>query len=219
VGDSKGPWRTVAGVVGDVLHAGLDAPHTLQVYLPQPQFTDSAVLLVARTPNDPASLAAAVRGEIAVLDPQVPVSSVATMEEVVSASVANQRFSVLLFVFFGAIALLLAAFGIYGVISYGVAQRTHEIGIRIALGARRREVLRMIVGEAMQPALVGAVLGLGAAFGLTRLLAGLLYSVKPTDPITFAVVFVLLVAVVLLACYLPARRATRVDPMVALRYE
>jgi putative ABC transport system permease protein len=219
VGDSKGPWRTVAGVVGDVLHAGLDAPHTLQVYLPQPQFTDSAVLLVARTPNDPASLAAAVRGEIAVLDPQVPVSSVATMEEVVSASVANQRFSVLLFVFFGAIALLLAAFGIYGVISYGVAQRTHEIGIRIALGARRREVLRMIVGEAMQPALVGAVLGLGAAFGLTRLLAGLLYSVKPTDPITFAVVFVLLVAVALLACYLPARRATRVDPMVALRYE
>jgi putative ABC transport system permease protein len=160
-----------------------------------------------------------VRSEIAVLDPQVPVSSVATMEEVVSASVANQRFSVLLFVLFGAIALLLAAFGIYGVISYGVAQRTHEIGIRIALGARRREVLRLIVGEAMRPALVGAVFGLGAAFGLTRLLAGLLYSVKPTDPTTFAVVFVLLVAVALLACYLPARRATRVDPVVALRYE
>ena len=141
------------------------------------------------------------------------------MQEVVSASLANQRFSVILFTLFAAVALLLAAFGIYGVISYGVTQRTHEIGIRLALGAKRGEVLALIVGEAMKPALLGAVLGLSAAFVLTRLLAGLLFAVKPADPSTFALVFVLLIAVSLLACYLPARRAMRVDPIVALRYE
>jgi len=138
---------------------------------------------------------------------------------VVSASVANQRFGVILFTLFAAVALLLAALGIYGVISYGVTQRTHEIGIRVALGAKRGEVLALVVGEAMKPALLGAVLGLAAAFGLTRLLAGLLFAVKPADPATFALVFILLIAVSLLACYLPARRAMRVDPIVALRYE
>jgi len=218
-GDSKGPWRTVVGIVGDVLHKGLDAPHTLQVYLPQTQFTDSSGLLVVRTSNAPASLAGAVRGVIAAVDSQVPVSDVATMEDVVSASVANQRFGVILFTLFAAVALLLAAFGIYGVISYGVAQRTHEIGIRVALGARRSQMLKLVIGEAMKPALFGAVLGIVAAFGLTRLLAGLLYGVKPADPATFALVFVLLMAVSLLACYIPARRAMRVDPIVALRYE
>ena len=126
------------------------------------------MMLVVRTSNEPASLAAAVRGDIAAVDPQAPVSGVATMEEVVSASVANQRFGALLFLLFGAVALVLTAVGIYGVISYGVAQRTHEIGIRLALGARSREVLRLIVGEAMKPALLGAALGF-AAFGLTRL--------------------------------------------------
>jgi putative ABC transport system permease protein len=219
VGDIKAPWRTVVGVVGDVLHRGLDAPHTLQTYLPNTQFTDSFVILAVRTPNDPASLAAAVRSEIAALDPQVPVSDVATMDEVVSASVANQRFGALLFLLFGVIALALTAVGIYGVISYGVAQRTHEIGIRLALGATRRELLRLIVGEAMKPALLGAAVGLVAAFGLTRLLARLLYNVKPTDPPTFAAVLMLLVCVAWLASYIPARRAARVDPMIALRYE
>ena len=218
-GDTKGPWRTVVGVVGDVLHKGLDASKTLQVYLPETQFVDSDMMLVVRTSNEPASLAAAVRGAIAAVDPQAPISGVATMQEVVSASLANQRFSVILFTLFAAVALLLAAFGIYGVISYGVTQRTHEIGIRVALGAKRGEVLALIVGEAMKPALLGAVLGLSAAFVLTRLLAGLLFAVKPADPSTFALVFVLLIAVSLLACYLPARRAMRVDPIVALRYE
>jgi putative ABC transport system permease protein len=133
--------------------------------------------------------------------------------------VANQRFAALLFTLFAGIALLLAAFGIYGVISYGVAQRTHEIGIRIALGAKRSEVLQLVVKEAMRPALLGAVLGIAAALGLTRLLAGLLFHIKPSDPATFALVFVVLIVVALLACYVPARRASRVDPMAALRYE
>ncbi len=219
MGDTKGPWRTVVGVVGDVLHRGLDAPHTLQIYLPYTQFTDSTAILAVRSSTDPASIAAEVRSEIVALDPQVPVSAVVTMDEVVSASVANQRFGAMLFLLFGVIALLLTAVGIYGVISYGVAQRTHEIGIRLALGAGRRAVLRLIVGEAMRPALLGAALGLFAAFGLTRLLTRLLYGVKPTDPPVFAAAVLLLVAVALLASYIPARRATRVDPMVALRYE
>ena len=219
MGDTKGPWKTVVGVVGDVLHKGLDAPHTIQVYLPNTQFTDSSVILAVRAVKDPASLAAAVRSEISALDPQVPISEVATMDEVVSASVANQRFAALLFVLFGAIALILTAVGIYGVISYGVAQRTHEIGIRLAIGAGGPQVLRLIVGEAMKPALLGAAVGLCAAIGLTRLLTRLLYGVKPTDPTVFAAVLLLLVGVALLASYIPARRATRVDPMVALRYE
>ena len=219
LGDTKGPWKTVVGVVGDVLHRGLDAPHTLQVYLPNTQFADSLVILAVRTSNDPASLASSVRAEIAALDPQVPVSAVATMDEVVSASVENQRFGALLFMLFGAIALLLTAVGIYGVVSYGVAQRTHEIGIRLALGAGRGEVLKLIVSEAMKPALLGAALGLCAAFGLTRLLTGLLFNVKPTDPPIFAAVLGVLIGVALLASYIPARRAMRVDPMVALRYE
>jgi putative ABC transport system permease protein len=141
------------------------------------------------------------------------------MDEVVSASVANQRFGAVLFLLFGAIALVLTAVGIYGVISYGVAQRTHEIGIRLALGADQRKVLSLIVSEAMKPALLGAALGLCAAFGLTRLLTRLLYNVKPTDPLVFAAVLLLLIGVALLASYLPARRATRVDPVIALRYE
>jgi len=219
MGDTKGPWRTVVGVVGDVLHRGLDAPHTLQIYLPTAQFTDSTAVLAVRTETDPIAVAAAVRSEISSIDSQVPVSGVATMDEVVSASVANQRFTALLFLLFGVIALLLTAVGIYGVISYGVSQRTHEIGIRLALGARRCEVLGLIVGEAMRPALLGALLGLFAAFGLSRLLTNLLFNVKPTDPPVFAAVLLLLVGVALLASYIPARRATRVDPMVALRHE
>jgi putative ABC transport system permease protein len=219
MGDTKGPWRTTVGVVGDVLHKGLDAPHTLQVYLPNTQFADSSVILAVRTANNPAALAAAVRSEIATLDPRVPVSAIATMDEVVSASVANQRFGALLFLLFGAIALLLTAVGIYGVISYGVAQRTHEIGIRLALGASRREVLNLIVSDAMKPALLGAVLGLCAALGLTRFLTNLLYNVKPTDPFVFAAGLLVLVGVALLASYIPARRAMRVDPLVVLRHE
>ena len=219
IGDTKGPWRMVVGVAGDVLHRGLDAPHSLQVYVPNTQWTDSDVLMVVRTANDPASIVAAVRHAIAAVDPQAPVTDVATMDEVVSASVARQRFSVLLFVLFALIALVLASVGIYGVIFYAVAERAHEIGIRMALGAARSDVLRLAVGEGVKPALLGVAVGIAGALALTRLLASLLYGVKPTDPATFVAVSTLLIVVAPLACYIPARRAMRVDPMVALRHE
>jgi predicted permease len=219
LGDTKGQWRTVVGVVGDVLHKALDAPHTLQVYLPEAQFVDSDVLLLIRTWGDPSSIASAVRGEITAINPQVPVSSITTMKEVVSASVANQRFSAFLFTLFGFVALLLAASGIYGVVSSGVAQRTHEIGVRAALGAPRREILRLILFEGAKLILLGVAIGAIAALSLTRLMRGLLFEVSPIDPLTFASVALLLILVALLACYIPARRATLVDPMIALRYE
>ena len=219
LGDTKASWRTVVGVVGDVLHKGLDAPHTLQVYLPEPQFVDSEALLVIRNWGDPTSVAPAVRGEINAINPQVPVSPTATMTEVVSASVANQRFGAFLFALFGFVALLLAASGIYGVISYGVAQRTHEIGVRTALGAPRREILRLILFEGAKLTLLGVALGVIAALALTRLMRSLLFEVSPLDPLTFVSVALLLILVALLACYIPARRAMRVNPIVALRYE
>jgi putative ABC transport system permease protein len=219
LGDVKGPWRTVVGVVGDVLHRGLDAPLTLQVYVPNQQWVDSTVVLVVRAVKDPASLATSVRGEIAGVEAQVPVSEVATMEEIVSASMGQQRFSVLLFGLFAVIALVLAAVGIYGVISYATAQRTNEIGIRMALGARPSEVLKLVVSEGMMPTLLGIILGLAGAFGTTGLLGGLLYNVTPTDPTTFAIACVILIGVALLACYLPARRAVKIDPTISLRYE
>jgi putative ABC transport system permease protein len=216
-GDTKGAWRTVVGLVGDVLHKGLDAPHTLQVYLPQPQFTDSGVILVVRSGRDPASLVSVVRGEIAAVNPQVPVSPVATMEEIVSASVANQRFAALLFVLFGAVALLLAACGIYGVISYGIAQRTHEIGIRMALGAHPREILGLILTQGTKLTMLGVAIGVAASLVLTRLMRSFLFEVSPMDPLTFASVAALLTFVALLASYIPARRAAQIDPMVSLR--
>jgi putative ABC transport system permease protein len=219
LGDTKARWRTVVGVVGDVLHKGLDAPHTLQVYLPEAQFVDSDALLLIRTWGDPSAIASAVRGAVTVINPQVPVSSIATMKEVVSASVANQRFGAFLFTLFGFVALLLAASGIYGVISYSVAQRRHEIGVRAALGAPRREILRLILFEGAKLTLLGVAIGVIAALSLTRLMRGLLFEVSPIDPLTFASVALLLILVALLACYIPARRATRVDPMIALRHE
>jgi putative ABC transport system permease protein len=219
LGDVKGPWRTVVGVVGDVLHKGLDAPHTLQLYVPNQQWVDSTVVLVVRAVRDPATLAPSVRAEIASVEAQVPVSEVATMEEIVSASIGQQRFSVLLFGLFAVIALVLAAVGIYGVISYATAERTNEIGIRMALGARPSEVLKLVVSEGMMPTLLGIILGLAGAFGTTGLLGGLLYGVNPTDPTTLAIACVILIGVALLACYLPARSAVKIDPTISLRHE
>jgi putative ABC transport system permease protein len=176
-------------------------------------------LLLIRTWGDPSAIAPAVRGAITAINPQVPVSSIATMKEVVSASVANQRFGAFLFTLFGFVALLLAASGIYGVISYSVAQRRHEIGVRAALGAPRREILRLILFEGAKLTLLGVAIGVIAALSLTRLMRGLLFEVSPIDPFTFASVALLLILVALLACYIPARRAARVDPMIALRHE
>jgi putative ABC transport system permease protein len=153
------------------------------------------------------------------VDPLQPVYQIETMKEIVAASVAQRRFSAQLFGLFAIIALVLAVVGIYGMVSYAVAQRTREIGIRMALGAQPGEVLSMVLREGMKPVLFGAIAGVVAALGLTQLLAGFLFGVKPTDPITFAAILFLLVFAAALACSIPARRATRVDPVVALRYE
>jgi putative ABC transport system permease protein len=171
------------------------------------------------TAVEPGSMATAVRNAVAAIDPEQPVSDISTMEERLATSVAPRRFNLLLLASFALLALLLASVGIYGVVSYAAVQRTHEVGVRMALGAQRRDVLRLIVAQGMVLLLVGIGVGLTGAFLLTRFLAGLLYGVRPTDSATFAAVSLLLAVVAIVACYIPARRATRVDPMVALRYE
>ena len=213
---SKEPFEVI-GVVGDVRHRGLAGNVYQAMYLPTLGVLRTN--LVVRTTGDPASLAPAVRKEVAAIDPQQPVAAVKTMGQWVSESVAQPRLRTLLLGLFAAVALLLSVIGIYGVMSYVVTQRTREVGIRMALGARRGDVLRLVVGQGMKLALAGVASGIAAAYGLTRLLKSLLYEVSTTDPATFVVTALLLAGVALLACYAPARRATKVDPMVALRYE
>ncbi|MDT5272324.1 MAG: hypothetical protein QOH49_4510 [Acidobacteriota bacterium] len=213
-------WREVVGVVGHVRNEGLEGESRGQYYVPYVQRPNSADLfLVVRTDGDPAALAPSVRARIASVDKDLPVYKVTTMEKLVSDSLAQRRFSMFLFGVFAALAMALAVVGLYGVMSYGVAQRTHEIGLRMALGAQGRDVLRMIVGQGMALVAVGLGIGLVGAFLLTRLMVSLLYGVSAADPLTYAGIALLLSAVALLASYIPARRATKVDPMVALRYE
>lgn len=219
VGDPNLPWRTVVGVVGDVRHKGLDKPQSLQLYLPLAQWPDSSTVFVVRTSRDPGSFSSAVRETIAVTDRNVTISNIAPMEQVVAVSIAERRFTEFLFTVFSMIALLLAGAGIYGTISYSVTHRTREIGVRMALGAQTLDVLRLVVSEGMRPVFLGIVSGLAAALALGPLMAGLLFEVRPGDPITIAAVTFLLAIVSFFASYLPARRATRVDPLIALRYE
>ncbi len=213
-------FLTIVGVVGGVKHTSLDAEPKPAMYVSYRQSPWSDMTLAVRAGGGRVEdLAAAVRQEVWALDKDQPVARVTTMESLFAKAVAPQRFQMMLVGLFAAVALLLSVVGIYGVMAYAVTQRTHEIGIRMALGAQRSDVFKLLMGQGMAQALVGILLGLAGAFALTRLMSSLLFGVSATDPLTFAGVSVLLASVALLACYVPARRATKVDPMVALRYE
>src|SRR6266850_4883519 len=214
----RNPWIQVVGMVKDVKHE-LKLPITEDYYLPHTQDAWQSMVLVAKTKVDPLTLAAPIRQEVGAIDKDQPVFDVHTMREVRAISLALYSFSSVMLSIFAGVALLLAAIGIYGVMSYAVTQRTQEIGIRMALGARVRDVLKLVVRNGMSLALIGVIVGLAGAYGLTRLLASLLVGVAPTDILTFSIVTFGLLLVALLACYIPARRATKVDPLVALRYE
>ena len=215
----KADWITIVGVVGDTKLYGLANPARLEVYVPFRQSPSSDMDLIVKSGTDPAALTSAIRGAVASIDHDQPVFAISSMNALVSDSVSTQRITLMLLGLFSMLALTLAAIGIYGVISYSVAQRTHEIGIRMALGATPQDVLRNILAQGATIAFVGAAIGLAASIGLARLMSSLLFSVSANDPLTFAGVALLLIAVAMLACYIPARRATTVDPMVALRYE
>jgi putative ABC transport system permease protein len=213
-------WRTVVGEVDDVHRSGLDTEPELVMYVPLAQGHIGGTFSIAvRGRINSASLSSAVRSEVASLDSELPLYNVATMEERISTSISPRRFNALLLAMFAGLALILAAVGIYGVISFGVAQRTHEIGIRMALGAQPGALLRLVIVEGMSVALVGIAIGVAGAFGVMRFIRSFLFEVNATDPATFAAVSAVLFLVALAACYIPARRAMRVDPMVALRHE
>jgi predicted permease len=217
--DSKSPWLTVVGVVANVKQYALDSDSRVALYTPHLQSGAGGLSIVVRTTADPLGLAAAVTREARALDPNLPVFDVKTMDQWFSESLARRRFAMWMLGLFALVALLLAGVGIYGVMSYTVAQRTREIGIRVALGAQTRDVLGLVVRQGMSLAGVGVGLGLGAALVATRLLTSLLFGVRATDPLTFILIALVLTLVALIACSLPARRATKVDPLVALRYE
>jgi putative ABC transport system permease protein len=216
---SKPVAREVVGVVGDVRHTGLDSEPRPELFLHSPQNPFGSMTFVVRTSGDPSALLQAVKSEVWAVNKNLPFYSTATMEGLVSATLKERRFSLLLLGAFAVVALVLAGVGIYGLISYSTAQRTHEIGLRVALGARGGDIMRMVVGEGLLLSGAGVAVGLAGALLLTRFLGRLLYGVAPTDPLTFAAISALLVCVALAACYLPARRAARIDPMEALRYE
>jgi len=213
------PWCSVIGVVADMRREGLERQPIAQVFWPHAQRPVATVDLVLRTVGDPARLASTVREEIRAIDRRVPVFQIATLDELLDASISTRRFQSLLLTLLSTIALALAAIGVYGLMHYAVAQRTHEIGIRMALGARGSDVLGLVVREGASAALIGLIAGMAGSLWLTRLLATLLVGVTPTDPLTLAVVPALASAIAVLACCVPARRAMRIDPLIALRSE
>jgi predicted permease len=222
------PPRQIVGIVGSVRENGLRNEGVGVMYIPQSQMPEGLTALAnsviplawaIRTAADPMSHRLAVERELHLVDGQMPVSRVRTMEQVLSEAVSRQRFNMVLLGIFAAVALVLAALGIYGVMSYSVQQRTQEIGIRMALGGSRGRMLALVMGQGMKLVGIGVALGLALAYGATRLLASLLFGVKASDPLTFAAVAAILSAAALVAAYVPARRATAVDPVVALRYE
>src|SRR6185295_5328397 len=209
----------IVGVARDVKFAGLAAASEPAYYLPASQSPLTDMTLLVRTTTDPASIVAAVRQAVWSIDPNQPIADVKTLDQIVSDSIAQPRLNMLLMTLFGGLALLLSAVGIYGLLSYAVTQRTQELGIRMALGANVADVLKLVLRQGMTLAIVGEAIGLVGAFALTRLMRGLLFGVTPNDATTFVIVAGVLAVVALLACYIPARRATKVDPLIALRYE
>jgi putative ABC transport system permease protein len=213
------PWHTIVGVVRTVRHQRMQEDTRESVYLPHQQIPVGGLTLVARTASDPREITAAIRREVAQIDRDQPISEIATMEEVVAESIWQPRLYATLFAVFAGGALTLALIGIYGVMAFLVQTRTHEIGVRMALGATARDVFRLIVGRGMKLTVFGVVIGVAGAIALTRLMHGLLFNTSATDPWTFIAISILLSAAAFLACYIPARRAAKVDPLIALRYE
>ncbi len=219
VGMNNDPWMEIVGVVGNIKHFGLDSQSKAEIYVPYLKDPWPFMTLVVRSSSDTASLGNTMRNEVWEVDKDLPVPDIRTMDQLLSGSVSRRRFNTLLLGIFASVALVLSAVGIYGVMSYSVTQRTHEIGIRMALGAQQSDVLKLVVGQGMTLLLIGVAIGLAAALGLTRVLTSLLFGVGATDPATFVIISVLLTGVALTACFVPARRAMKVDPMTALRYE
>jgi putative ABC transport system permease protein len=217
--ETDAPWRTVVGVVADVKLEGVDRPTPMQAYLPLRQTPVRSIAIVARTAMEPTGAAAPLEAAVLASDKDLPLTRVLPMTQLMRDAVARQRFSTVILALFSAVAILLAAVGLYGVVSHSVTERTREIGVRMALGAERGQVLRLFVRHGLATAAAGTVIGLGGALALSRWLESLLFEVKPSDPLTFVAVAVLLLAVAMVACYLPARRAARIDPLLALRTE
>ncbi len=215
----ENPWLTIVGIVRDTRHEALSAEPYSQMYAVHTQAPRRSLALVVRTSGDPMSLVSAIRSRIADMDRDLPLSNMRTMDQILSESILRPRFNMLLITIFAVVAMVLASVGIYGVISYSVSQRTHEIGVRIALGAQPRDIFKMVVGQGLKLAVTGVGAGLVAAFALTRVMVSLLYGVEATDPVTFAAIAAALTSIVIMASYIPARRATKVDPMISLRYE
>jgi putative ABC transport system permease protein len=216
---AESPWTTVVGIIANARTESLAEPGVPKIYLDVYQTGAKRLAILLRGHLDNAATAEHVREQVQSVDPTLPVSGAQMLDETVTASLSERRFSMEMVALFAWTALLLAGLGIYGVISYIVSERTHEIGIRIALGAERSSILRMVLRQGLELAIAGTAAGLVGAVIVSHLMTGLLYGVKPTDPVTFASVTLLLIAVALLACYIPARRAVRVDPLVALRHE
>ena len=219
IGNGTDGFYQIVGIVGNVHHVDLEANAGPTMYVPFRQDVFSAMWIVARSDRDPAQLVGAARQAVREIDPALPAFAMTPLRDVINDSVAQRRFSMLLLATFAATALFLAAVGIYGVVGYSVSQRTREIGVRLAIGAERRDVLALVVGGGMKLAAVGVAIGLAGALGLTQLITTMLYNVTPFDPLSYAVTASVLLTIAAIACYVPARRAMNVDPLVAIREE
>jgi putative ABC transport system permease protein len=218
-GDVTGPLVEVVGVVADARPGALDREPPPAIYRPYKQWASGPMTLVVRTAQEPSALAATVRAEIRRMDPNLPIPALRTMREILSSTIAQRRFQMTLTSLFALVALLLGSVGVYGVVSYAVTCRTRDIGLRIALGAMRADVMRWVFATGMRPVLVGLAAGLLGAVGIARALRSVLFGITPGDPVSLSVVTVILLIASSLACYLPARRAAALDPLTALRHE